>query len=119
MYYLISIPPAMYIGGEYLSGVSFCQGNLFVGGKFQHQAKISSFYRDEFFFEEKILKIEIYIYVCVSRGKIIRRGKLFMGEDFVGEYYSWGNISSGNIIRQGKYPSPSQKFTPTNFPWWS
>ena len=102
MYYLIGILEAMYISGEYLSGVSFCQGNLFVGEKFQHQAKISSRYLDEFFFEEKILKIEIYICLRFA-GKINRRGKLFMREDFVGEYYSRGKISWGNIIHGGRF----------------
>ena len=63
MYYLIGILQAMW--GIFV-GVSFCQGSLFVGGKFQHQAKIPSLYLDEFFFQEKILKIEIYIYVCIS-----------------------------------------------------
>ena len=32
-----------------------------------------------------------------------RRGILFMREDFVGEYYSRGKISSGNIIHEGRF----------------
>ena len=69
MYYLNGILHAMYLSGEHLSVVSFCKGKLFVGGKSRHQAKISSLYVEEFFFEGNILKIEIYIYVCVSLGK--------------------------------------------------
>ena len=88
--------------GEHLLGVSFCQGKLFVGGKFRHQAKISSFYVDEFFFEGKILKIEICLCLRFC-GKIICQGKFFVREN-----YSWGKISSGiltareNIRHQAK-----------------
>ena len=50
-------------------------------------------------------KIEIYIYIFSafhwenhSLGKIIYRGKLFMGEDFVGECYTPGKISRQNSV---------------------
>ena len=85
-------------------------GEKVVGENFRHQKlKFSSPFPDEFLTEEKIWKIEIYVYIFLafrwenyssgnyssgnySSGKIIRREKLFVGK----------NYSSGKIIRREK-----------------
>ena len=66
------------------------RSNKSCGGKYQSR-KIFSLFPDQYFPEENFLKMDIYIYIYFfafrwenySSWKIIRRGKLFVGENYL------------------------------------